>query len=836
MRKNFKLSGHIRPTNYSLFFDVDNESFEFIGKEEIGIEFLKPVTEIVLNAVDLKISNVVLIQGGMKIKPKIKLGNHERIALKFAKAVQGSAKLLLEFGGKLNDNLLGFYRSKYMHNGKEKYMATTQFEAPYARRAFPCFDEPQLKATFEVSLKIDKGLRAVSNMPIKEEVEEGDKKTVKFQRTPKMSTYLLYIGIGEFEFLEDKLDEISIRIATTPGKKEQCSFALGITKKFLSYFQEYSGIAYPLPKLDLIALPDFIVGAMENWGAITFRELYLLFDKKTTSTATKKRMAMIIAHELWHQWSGDLVTMRWWNDLWLNESFATLMAYKAVDHFFPEWNIWEDFIRAETERALDDDSLRTTHPIEVKIKNPHEIEEIFDAISYSKGGSILRMLESYLGEETFRKGVGRYLSEYKYANATSEDLWNSLAGVSNKPIKEIMVSWIGQAGYPLVEVSLNKILSLRQKRFVFGKHSDAKWIIPLVIKINNKFLTELLAKTKKSIILEKKPEVVKVNYGQSGFYRAAYDAKNLAALKRRISEKSLPALDRWGIQNDSFKISLNGNSLREYLDLLKYYQNEDKYLVLSSINSAIHNINSVFYDGLPMRPKFKNHVKEPFRKALNKLRWEPRENEPQEDALLRELSIFYLAFVEEPGVIKIGLEKFDAYSKGHELHPDIKSAVCYIAAANGDRSAYEKILRLYLKTQSPEEKRILLASLGHFRNPDILKEALDFSLSDKVRKQDMAIVFSSAAANPLSRSVLFEWTKKKWKRLETYKKSGQIFLIILESLITAYASKDMEKELKKFFAAHPVKYRMTLNRAFEKMKRSISFKKKNKAVMKRYFS
>ncbi len=421
------LPTNVVPINYSLSFDVDLKKFKFSGKEIIELKVKGSVSEIILNAVDLEIKHATLSYKKRSLKPKIKLEpEKEIIALKFGEKIRGPAKLMIEFSGKLNDNLLGFYRSKFIENKKEKYLATTQFEAPYARRCFPCFDEPQYKATFDVTLKLDGKLRAISNMPIEEQYREGNKKIVKFYRTPQMSTYLLYLGVGEFEFLEDKLGKIVIRIVTTPGKKNQAKFALELTKKFLSYFQEYSGIKYPLPKLDMIALPDFAAGAMENWGAITFRELYLLFDPKMTSTAVKKRIAMIIAHELWHQWSGNLVTMKWWNDLWLNESFATFMSYKAVDNFFPEWDMWEDFIGDETESALEDDCIKATHPIEVEVKNPNQIEEIFDVISYSKGGSILRMLEGYVGEEIFRKGVSKYLSDNKYGNATSEDLWDSL--------------------------------------------------------------------------------------------------------------------------------------------------------------------------------------------------------------------------------------------------------------------------------------------------------------------------------------------------------------------------------------------------------------------------
>lgn len=841
--KDFKLPKVSYPINYDLSFDVDLENFKFSGKETIDLEVKKTTSEIILNALNLEVDHVSLSHRNRSIKAKVRFDNeNERLILKFNEHVKGQVKLIIQFGGKLNDSLLGFYRSKYTSNKKEKYLATTQFEAPYARRCFPCFDEPEYKATFDVTMKIDKNLKAISNMPIKEEHRKENKKIVKFYRTPKMSTYLLYLGVDEFEFLEDKSRETVIRIVTTPGKKKQARFALELTKKFLSYFQEYSGIKYPLPKLDMIALPDFAAGAMENWGAITFREIYLLFDIKMTSTAVKKRIAMIIAHELWHMWSGDLVTMKWWNDLWLNESFATFMAYKAVDHFFPEWDMWEDFIGDETESALEDDCIKATHPIEVEVKNPNQIEEIFDAISYSKGGSILRMLEGYVGEELFRKGVSKYLSDNKYGNATSEDLWNSLAKVSNKPIKKMAESWVRKAGYPLVEAELeNGNLMLQQKRFVFTHKDNTTWSIPLVIQTDDKVAVELLDKAKGEITFEKNPEWFKINHGQTGFYRVRYHADNLSKLRFQVSNKALSVLDRWGIQNDIFELSINGElGLEQYLDFTRAYYDEDNYLVLSSIYQNMRNIYFVysqedFWNSI--WPQFKDYHKDVFRKVLDRLGWEPKKDESQKDALLRGLAIRYLTFAEDADVLQKGMEKFEGYLKRKiELHPDVKSPIFNIAAANDDEKIYRKFLELYSKTQSPEEKRVILIALGQFKNPDILKKVLDFSLTAKVRMQDIIIVFPSVASNPYSRGVLLPWFKKNWGKIKSLEKSGKLFIRILEAFISSCVSREKEKELKQFFKIHPVKYKMTLERAFEKVERNISWLERNKKILSNYFS
>lgn len=836
-----RLPQTVYPLNYNLFFDVDLDNSKFSGKEEIDLE-VKPTSEIILNAVDLTIKDVSASYKTKSLKPKVKLENEkERLVLRFNEKIHGKVKLIIEFNGKLNDNLLGFYRSKYTQNKSEKYLATTQFEAPYARRAFPCFDEPEYKATFDVTLKIDKNIKAISNMTIKEEQKEGDKKVIKFYCSPKMSTYLLYLGVGEFEFLQDKIGKTLIRIVTVPGKRQQGKFALELTKKFLSYFQEYSKVPYPLPKLDLIALPDFIVGAMENWGAITFRELYLLFDSKTTSTAVKKRIAMIIAHEIWHQWSGDLVTMQWWNDLWLNESFATFMAYKAVDHFFPDWDMWEDFVDDETSRAFTDDSIKSTHPIEVDVKDPHQIEELFDAISYSKGGSILRMIEGYLGEEAFRKGISDYLSKYKYSNATSSDLWNSLAKASSKSIKQITEAWVRQAGYPLVEFNLeDHNLILQQKRFIFNHKDNSLWSIPLVIKTNDKLFVELLDKQKKTIPLEKIPDWLKINHGQTGFYRVHYPDDNLSKLKFLISNKDLTTLDRWGIQNDLFELSRNGEiNLDKYFDFSRSYFNEDNYLVLSDIYQNMRAIHFIFSQEdfwNSIWPRFKSYHKETFRRILDKLGWEPQKDESQRDSLLRELAIRYCGFTEDGEVLGKAKEKFENYLKKKELHPDIRSPVFSIMASNGDEKVYNDLLDLYLRTQSPDEKRMVLMALGQFKDDKLLNKVLDFSLSKKVRTQDLTIVIPAVASNPYSRNVLLQWFQKNWKKLKTYEKSGQLFIRLLEAVIGSCTSRDKERELKKFFASHSIKYKMTLDRAFERVERNISWLERNKEVLEQYFS
>ena len=394
------------PTNYKLTFEPDLKKFTFDGLESISINCKKPTNIITMHCAEIKITSCVVKSGKKIIKSSPKLDEKkEELQIKLAEKIRGSCVVELEFQGILNDRLLGFYRSKYEQNGKTKYLATTQFEAADARRAFPCWDEPEAKATFEISIIAENKFTAISNMPVNSKKKSGSKTIYNFQKTPLVSTYLIYLGVGEFEYLTGKAGKIQIRVVTTKGNTSRGKFSLDLGKKLLISYEKYFGIKFPLPKLDLIAIPDFAAGAMENWGAITFRETILLYDPKTSSTRTKQFIAEVISHEIAHMWFGNLVTMKWWNDLWLNESFATFMATKFVDKFYPEWDLWNQFVEDAMNVAMSLDSLKTTHPIDVKVNSPAEIREIFDAISYDKGGCVLAHVRKLCWRAKFSKRI-----------------------------------------------------------------------------------------------------------------------------------------------------------------------------------------------------------------------------------------------------------------------------------------------------------------------------------------------------------------------------------------------------------------------------------------------
>ena len=476
----------IKPLHYVLHLEPDLKRFLFNGKSTIRLEAPEPVQEISLDALDLAVWTCTLelpdheIGCAFSVDPK-----NQKLTILLPEKRSGELTLRVEYVGVINEKLAGFYRTRYLLDGVEKFAAVTQFEENDARRAFPCFDHPSRKATFDVEMVIEEGLSAISNCPVEEESSLADgRKLVKFKRTPIMSTYLLFFAAGEFEFIEEP-GEVLIRLAAAPGMSGLGDFALRFSRKALLFSEEYYGIRYPLPKLDLIAVADFAAGAMENWGAITFRENLLLRDPQKTSRAGEERICEVIAHEIAHQWFGNLVTPREWEYLWLNESFATYFGFGVVAHYYPEWDLWSRFLHNTTNVALERDGLQETLSIEIP-GGGHVVINVSTApIIYSKGGSILRQIEGYVGSEGFREGLRKYLGKHAYGCATSNDLWDSFEKASAKPVSRMIRSWVGQPGYPLLQVSREgDELRLRQERFSFLPMETAQeWMIPVAVKL-----------------------------------------------------------------------------------------------------------------------------------------------------------------------------------------------------------------------------------------------------------------------------------------------------------------------------------------------------------------
>ncbi len=809
-KESLRLPENVIPNSYSIELQPSEDMNSYTGKIEIKASITKATKDIILHSKDLEIKSATICVGTQCLLPIVKKNEKsETISLKNMKPIQkGEIEIHIEFKGKITDSLSGIYRSKY-DSGQ---IITTQCEAPYARRIFPCFDEPDKKATFNISVKINKNLVAISNMPIKSESIENNIKKIEFKTTPKMPTYLFYLGIGQFEYIEDNYKNTKLRVITTPGKKEKGKFALDLAKKYLEYFENYSEIPYPLEKLDLLAIPDFAAGAMENWGAMTFREMILLVDKET-SARIKKRVAEVIAHEIWHQWSGNLVTMKWWNDLWLNESFANYMAYKAVDHFNPEWKIWEDYLYGETSRGLFKDTLKSTHPIEVEVNSPQEIEEIFDEISYAKGGCVLRMLEAYVGEEKFRLGVSSYLKKYSYQNAEASDLWNSIAEATNdNSIKQMMKSWISQSGYPLLEVSkIGQKISIKQSRC--NKSNNQIWPIPISIVSEGLCYNKILRKKEETFSIS--PNKVKLNHEQYGFYRTQYSKELQNSLGELIKSKSLSVADRWGLNNDIWMLCSIGNKkIKEYLDFIENYSEEDNYIILSEIFSSIRKLDRLLSENKFWKNKRKQVIEKilpTYKKVIEKVEIEPRQEESMEETLQRSTALSFCIFAGDEEITSKLLAKYAR----KEVPMNIADSIYYAVALNGNEKDFNEMVLNYKSENDVERKTKLLVALYHFPQKEIIKKALDFSISEDVRMQDLRYIFSSVISNPNMPDLMKKWFESNYKNLIKYQSAHFIFESILEAYILTQKTKKAKIECTKFLKENKVEYDMIKRHAFE---------------------
>jgi len=758
---------------YDLFLDVDYTGLKYSGKVTVDLESIGDVS---LNAVGQQINNVT--SGSRKVPFK---HDGKVLAIQTGKF---SGPLEIEFSSKISDNFTGFYKASY----GDGYILSTHLEAVQARKVFPCLDHPAYKAAFRVKVRTDANLSVISNMPIESETTEAGKKTVTFQKTPKMSTYLLYLGVGKF--VQEKgrhgKTELYAAYADRPTGKINTGFSFEATQKVLDYYESYFDIPFQLPKLHNVAVPEFAYGAMENWGAITYREILLHVDKDTSIRA-KKSVAHVIAHEIAHMWFGDLVTMKWWDDLWLNESFATFMDFKSTDRAYPDWKVWQDFVRTSTSGAMGRDSLTKTHPIMANVHDPEEIEELFDEISYGKGASILRMIEAYIGSENFKRGVAQYLQKFRYSNASGHDLWSNLQEASGTDISRIMEGWISQEGFPVVKVSLtgNKLV-LEQERFLLtGGTSKQLWPIPVTMNVDGKTQSLLLDKKKSEINLATTPRSIKLNVDQTGFYIVQYDGK---ALHDLVWKGRLSPFDRWGLINDAKAFLLSGRMpFKEYLNLVEKYQNEEEYLPAIELSDQL----SFLYQIAPSKLA---ETSRRFHSAGLKI-FETKKDD--NSTTLKGVIAARLTLLDDAYAKSAGSKFKDLAS----VEPDMKrSVVMGYARSSND---YDGLISRYTKSATDEERLRFLEGLVSFKNPELIAKTLDFALSGKVKRQDLRNVILYATSNPDGRTALWQWFKKNMTKLEAMYAGTAQFSIILREYFSILGV-GLAAEVEKFFSEHKV--------------------------------
>ncbi len=796
------------PTHYNIRLEPNLETFEFLGRTEIFISITHPIKKISINAVDLKINQCKMVLPGSEDYQSVSFSedpDSKSLIMQFSDELSGDIKIMIEYTGKIRNDMRGFYRSRYEKEDKMKYIAITQFEEIEARKCFPCFDHPRYKATFDIEMIIDKNLEAISNTSIeKESIREDGKKIVKFYKTVKMSTYLLFFGVGEFEFVEDQGD-VLVRVATTPGKSQYADVGLKFSRKALEWFEDYYGIKYPLKKLDNVAVADFAFGAMENWGAITYRENLILYYPGKTSRAGLERIYEVISHETAHMWFGNLVTPEDWKYLWLNESFASLFGYAVSANFHPDWGIWDTFALQMTSTAYARDSLLETFPIELPGGEQARITQSTAPILYNKGASVVRMLESYLGEG-FRKGINHYLTKFRYSTASSDDFWASLEEVSKEPISDMMVSWVKQPGYPMIEVNREKNkLNLKQVRFTYlPLDSSEKWIIPLKIWVLNadgksKIIKKILHEKSENIELEDDPIAYKINYEQTGFYRVKYlDLKNLNELGKLISSKKLSPLDRWGIQNDFFSLAQRGDiSITQYIEFINYFMEEDSNLPLISVLGHLLYLYNLV--GEQILERIKKMGKSICEKTLEKLGYVPKPGELHTISNLRNTVIWVAVVFGSQKTIEFVLNQFANLKEGRAIHEDIIESVLR-ATAYIDDTAVNWLMERFEKIDNEPERINVAVALGSVKRNNMVK-ALDFTmknLPDRIKFYPIIMM----TRNPSTRPFLWEWFVDNIKDLERFHPSH--FERTLNEIVQI-GGVGREKDVTKFFESYQVK-------------------------------
>ncbi|KAA0064519.1 aminopeptidase M1-like [Cucumis melo var. makuwa] len=820
------------PKRYDIYLKPDLCLCKFSGSVGIDIDVLSDTRFLVLNAADLLVHVASVSFTNWNSSKVIQPSSIQAcevsqiLVLEFAETLPfGLGTLRMDFEGILNDNMKGFYRSTYEYNGQKKNMAVTQFQPVDARRCFPCWDEPAFKATFKIMLDVPSELIALSNMPIVEEKVNGDLKTVSYLESPIMSTYLVAIVVGLFDYVEDHTTDegVKVRVYCQVGKANQGKFALDVAVKTLDLYKEYFAVPYSLPKLDMIAIPDF-PGAMENYGLVTYGETALLYDDQHSAAANKQRVAIVVAHELAHQWFGNLVTMEWWTDLWLNEGFATWVSYLATDNLFPEWKVWNQFLE-ESNHGLTLDGLAESHPIEVEINHASEVDEIFDAISYGKGASVIRMLQSYLGADCFQKSLASYIKRHSCTNTKTEDLWAALEEGSGEPVNNLMSSWTKQQGYPVVTVKVkDEKLVFEQSRFLSsGSSGEGQWIVPITLccgsydgRKNFLLQTETESVDIKEFLgcsigkccggNDKYCDWIKLNVDQTGFYRVKYDEDLAAKLRNAIEKKHLTPTDRFGILDDAFALSMAcQQSVTSLLTLMGSYREELDYTVLSNLISISYKLERIAADAVPellnnLRQFFTNI----FQFAAEKLGWVPKPGESHLDAMLRGEILTALALFGHEQTIKEANRRFLAFLDDRSsplLPPDIRKAA-YVAVMQkvnaSNKSGYESLLRIYRESDLSQEKTRILRSLASCPDPNIILEFLNFLLSSEVRSQD-AIV--GLGVRWKARETAWTWLKIKWEEISKIFESGFLIGRFVSATVSPFASYEKVKEVEKFFAS-----------------------------------
>jgi puromycin-sensitive aminopeptidase len=843
----YRLPRTALPRRYEIRLEPDLEAFTFDGEVTIELDIVEDSDSITLNALEIDIDQAILTDPDGALEAAVSYDEPmQRAVLTFDRTLAlGPAELSIRFKGILNDQLVGFYRSKFTDvDGNEQVIATTQFEATDARRAFPCFDEPDMKATFAVTLVVPDHLLAVSNgaETARLALEDG-RVAVTFAETMTMSTYLVAFVVGPFEATEPlDVDGVPLRIIAPKGKEHLTSFALECGEFCLRYLASYYDIPYPGDKVDMIAIPDFAFGAMENLGCITFRETALLVDPETATQAELVRILDVVAHELAHMWFGDLVTMKWWDGIWLNEAFASFMEMKATDAMKPEWKRWLSFSAVERPWAYDTDGLQTSRPVEFEVTSPEEANEMFDALTYGKGSSVLRQIEQYIGEEVFRQGVGDYLRTHAYGNTVTADLWAGLDRASGIDVGAIMDTWILQEGFPQVDVSLaDGGLRLHQRRFLFipDESDQTLWKIPVQIRGSSGgrlFETRtMLEASSGHVEIDGPIDWAIVNAGGHGFYRVSYSEPLAKALRANVEQ--LDDNERYVLISDTWAMVESGQvGAAEFLELASAYRDETEYAIWQAVIGALASLrhHTVADDDLPA---FHSLVRDIVGPTLGRLGWEPKEGESDLTRSLRGLVIGAMGRTgADPDVVersrKVGRKWM---SDPKSTDPDVGQTSLFTLAANGSEKEYGEVLAAYRSARTPQIELRLLQAITFFDEPLHVDRTLEAIREGTIRNQDGSWVAARLLGGRRSGTHAWKRLREDWSTL-----TGLMPPLTLRRLVEglpALSRLDVAQDVQSFLAETKVPHaEKATSQNLERLRANVLLRERESGSLSRFLT
>ena len=799
----FRLPAGTAPTRYDVRLAPSLDDASFIGSVTIQLEVAIPTVTLVLNTAELDVQSCTLNDAPADFTLEEET---ERLFVHAADEIHtGSATLVVEFSGLLNDKLRGFYRSTYTDAaGIDQVVATTQMQATDCRRAFPCWDEPEFKAVFGITLDIADGLQAISNGPEVDRTAADGRIVIRFADTMVMSTYLVAFVVGRLE-MSDSIDVNGspMRIVHIPGKGHLTEFGLEVGSFCLRWFEEYYGIPYPGDKVDLAGLPDFAAGAMENLGCITFRESLLLVDPATSTQNEQQLVADVVAHELAHMWFGDLVTMRWWNGIWLNEAFATFMEIAACDAYRPDWERWTSF-GLERSVAFDVDALESTRSVEFEVRSPADCEGMFDVLTYQKGGALLRMLEQYLGEERFREGVSHYLRLHSYKNTETNDLWDAIETTSGEPVRRIMDSWIWQRGFPLVSTALSADgthVELSQHRFRLGDAPpgavEQRWVVPIHVRNGGVTTVVLLDGASVNVALADTDGAVVVNAGGHGFFRVAYDDVLRARLSDALGEMN--TLERYSLVDDAWAATVAGSmSSADLLACLEGFRDERELAVWQSVVIALRGLSRLIGDDA--LPAFQLRVRELVQPAMAEL-GEPQPDESDLAGKLRGLLLSTAGVLGNDEFI-IGVCRDLLTQPTQTVGPELVAAATSVVAAHGGVADYERLQQGFLTTSTPQEQLRQLYALAEFDDEELLLRTCEFVLSDKVKTQNAPFVLRIAMSNRRHGHSAWQFVKDHWDHATSEFPSNTIVRMV--DSVKQLTTPELVDDVAAFFTEHPI--------------------------------